>query len=83
MPTLTIRNVDPEARDQIRVHAARHGRLMEAEVRDILNTFARQHKCSPKQLAKQIQKRFKRITASDEIEMPKRQQASNPIVFDE
>jgi antitoxin FitA len=32
MPTLTIRNVDPELREQLRVRAARHGRSMEAEL---------------------------------------------------
>jgi antitoxin FitA len=36
MPTLTIRNVDPELREQLRVRAARHGRSMEAELREIL-----------------------------------------------
>jgi plasmid stability protein len=49
MPTLTIRNIDVEVRNQIRIHAARHGRSMEAEVRDILNTYVRQQQKNPKQ----------------------------------
>jgi hypothetical protein len=36
MTTLTIRNVDPELKEELRVRAARHGRSMEAELRHIL-----------------------------------------------
>ena len=36
MATLTIRDLDDSVRDQLRVRAARHGRSMEAEVREIL-----------------------------------------------
>ena len=36
MPTLTIRNVDPALKEELRVRAARHGRSMEAELRHIL-----------------------------------------------
>jgi antitoxin FitA len=34
--TLTIRNLDDEVRDQLRVRAARHGRSMEEEARVVL-----------------------------------------------
>ena len=36
MTTLTIRNVDPALKEELRVRAARHGRSMEEEIRDIL-----------------------------------------------
>lgn len=36
MATLTIRKIDDELKEKLRVRAARHGRSMEAEVRDIL-----------------------------------------------
>ncbi|MEM7303540.1 MAG: Arc family DNA-binding protein [Pseudomonadota bacterium] len=36
MATLTIRNLDDSVRDQLRVRAAKNGRSMEAEVREIL-----------------------------------------------
>jgi plasmid stability protein len=36
MATLTIRNVDPELRNRLRVRAAEHGHSMEAELRQIL-----------------------------------------------
>ncbi len=36
MAVMTIRNLDDEVRDKLRVRAAQHGRSMEAEVRAIL-----------------------------------------------
>ena len=36
MTTVTIRNVDPALKEELRVRAARHGRSMEAELRHIL-----------------------------------------------
>lgn len=38
MPSVTIRNVPDEVHRAIRVRAARHGRSIEAEMRDILET---------------------------------------------
>jgi len=36
LATLTIRNVDPEVRQRLRVRAAHNGRSMEAELRQII-----------------------------------------------
>ncbi len=36
MPSLIVRNIDVETKERLRMQAARHGRSMEAEVRDIL-----------------------------------------------
>jgi antitoxin FitA len=36
MAAISIRNLDDETRDRLRVRAARHGRSMEAEARAIL-----------------------------------------------
>ncbi len=36
MATLTIRNLDDEVREKLRIRAAQHGRSMEAEVRAVL-----------------------------------------------
>ena len=36
MAVLTIRGIDDEVREQLRIRAAQHGRSMEAEVRAIL-----------------------------------------------
>ena len=47
MATLTIRNVDPALREELRVRAARHGRSMEAELRHTRNRLCiKWHPCS-------------------------------------
>jgi len=38
MPSITVRNLPDEVHRAIRVRAARHGRSIEAEMRDILQT---------------------------------------------
>lgn len=83
MPTLTVRNVDPEVIAQLRIHAAKNGRSMEAEVRDILSTSVRQHKSLPKEMASRIQERFSRIGGVDELDLPARERAPEPSAFKE
>ena len=69
MPTLTIRNVDPELREQLRVRAARHGRSMEAELRQILKDVLGAEKLHPEpNLAEAIRRRFLPLGGADEIE---------------
>lgn len=41
MPSVTVRNVPDEVHRAIRVLAAQHGRSIEAEIRDILETAVR------------------------------------------
>jgi plasmid stability protein len=43
MATLTIRKVSDQARDALRVRAARNGRSMEAEVRELIHAAASHH----------------------------------------
>ena len=40
MPTITIRNLEEQVKQRLRVLAAEHGRSMEAEARDILTREA-------------------------------------------
>jgi plasmid stability protein len=69
MPTLTIRNVDPELREQLRVRAARHGLSMEAELREILKEALGAEKRRPEpNLAEAIRRRFLPLGGVDEIE---------------
>jgi plasmid stability protein len=69
MTTLTIRNVDPELREQLRVRAARHGRSMEAELRHILKEALAAEKRRPEaNLAEAIRRRFLPLGGADEIE---------------
>jgi plasmid stability protein len=68
MATLTIRNVDPELRDELRVRAARHGRSMEAELRHILKEALDTEKRRPElNLAEAIRRRFLPLGGADEI----------------
>jgi plasmid stability protein len=83
MSTITVRKLDPKVHEQIRVHAAKHGRSMEAQVRDILVTYVRQHQSSPKQIAKRIHKRFANIGGVDDVSLPERAKTPGPIAFDE
>ena len=69
MTTLTIRNVDPELREELRVRAARHGRSMEAELRHILKEVLGGEKRRPEpNLAEAIRRRFLPLGGADEIE---------------
>jgi antitoxin FitA len=69
MATLTIRNVDPELREALRVRAARHGRSMEAELREILKVAIVAEKPHPEpNLAEAIRRRFAPLGGADEIE---------------
>ena len=49
--TLTIRNLDESVKHLLRIQAARHGRSMEAEARDILAGAFKPVAVSPPQVA--------------------------------
>jgi len=86
MATLTIRNIDEEVREQIRLQAAEHGRSMEAELRAILSDIARRRKTKPGDVFRRIQKRVSKIGGLEEGELmiPDRdQKMPAPVKFDE
>jgi plasmid stability protein len=58
MSTLTIRNLDPAVKDQLRVRAARHGRSMEAELRVIVTAAVDSERAKEPNLAEAIRRRF-------------------------
>jgi plasmid stability protein len=59
----------PELREQLRVRAARHGRSMEAELREILKEALGAEKQRPEpNLAEAIRRRFLPLGGADEIE---------------
>jgi len=70
MATLTIRDLDDEIRDQLRVRAARHGRSMEAEVRAILRDALARRQFSDG-LGQRIKQRFA-VLGGVELEQPER-----------
>jgi antitoxin FitA len=68
MATLTIRNVDPVLKEELRVRAARHGRSMEAELRHILKEAlgGDKRRVEPN-LAEAIHRRFLPLGGADEL----------------
>jgi plasmid stability protein len=56
--TLTIRNVDVELRERLRVRAAGHGQSMEAELRAILRETLSHEKAGEPNLGEIIRRRF-------------------------
>ncbi|MFN0090763.1 MAG: FitA-like ribbon-helix-helix domain-containing protein [Acidimicrobiales bacterium] len=76
MATFTIRGLDEELRDRLRVRAARHGRSMEAEVREILrDALAEPEPSEP--LGSRIRQRFAAI-GGGELELPARTERPRP-----
>jgi len=67
---LTIRNIDDELKDRLRVRAAQHGRSMEAEVREILSAALEEDEIP---LGTAIRARFADI-GGVELELPDRKQ---------
>jgi plasmid stability protein len=58
MTTLTIRNVDGALKERLRVRAARNGRSMEAELRQILSDTLAPESSRGLNLAEAIRRRF-------------------------
>jgi plasmid stability protein len=78
MSTLTVRNLDDELKTRLRVRAARNGRSMEAEAREILraslSTPARTG------MGTRIHNRFAGL-GLDEITLPPRDELTRPPGF--
>ena len=71
MPTLTIRDVEEEIRNRLRVRAAQHGRSMEAEVREILREALAKAPDETK-LGSRIHQRFASVGGEDLEPAPRR-----------
>lgn len=80
MATLTIRGLDAETRDRLRVRAAQHGRSMEAEVRAILHELL--YSPAPAYgLGSHIHARFAAIGGAD-LDLPSRSDVPRAAVFE-
>jgi antitoxin FitA len=83
MATLTIRNLDDDVKQRLRVRAAQHGWSMEEEVRTVLQASVEQDIISkPGGLATRLMELFKDIDTTG-FELPERTPAPDPIHFDE
>jgi plasmid stability protein len=84
MTTLTIRNVDPALKEELRVRAARHGRSMEAELRHILKeALGGEKRRAEPNLAETIRRRFLPLGAADELEPHPPVPVRDPPQFDQ
>ena len=82
MATLTIRNVDAAVKERLRLRAARHGRSMEAELREIVKVALGAEKTHPElNLAEAIRRRFAPLGGVD-LELPPREFVDEPPAFD-
>jgi antitoxin FitA len=81
MATLTIRNVEPVLKERLRVRAARNGRSMEAELRQILSTTLRGESIGQVNLAEAIRRRFLPL-GGVELEPHPPVPAGNPPLLD-
>lgn len=70
MSTLTIRNLEPAIKDNLRMAAAAHGRSMEEEVRTILRNVLT-HSAAPGGLGSRIHARFSAL-GGVELNLPDR-----------
>jgi antitoxin FitA len=83
MATLTIRNLDDDVKQRLRVRAAQHGHSMEEEVRTILQASVEQDReAKPGGLATRLLDLFKDIDTTG-FELPERTPMPEPISFDE
>ncbi|MGH7076824.1 MAG: FitA-like ribbon-helix-helix domain-containing protein [Acetobacteraceae bacterium] len=82
MAILTIRNVKADLKERLRVRAARHGRSMEAELRQILETtLAEPEEPAPPNLAEAIRRRFAPLGGVD-LDLPQDEFVGPPDGFD-
>jgi antitoxin FitA len=74
---LSIRGLDDEVRERIRLRAARNGRSMEAEVRAILNEAVREGD-GPESLLTALRDRFAALGGVD-LDVPSRHGSARPV----
>lgn len=77
MASITIRNLDDGLKARLRVKAARAGRSMEDEAREILRTALANPDRVPQDLAERIRLRF-HAAGGVELEIPPREQMRRP-----
>jgi antitoxin FitA len=82
MPTLTIRKLDEKIKARLRVQAAKNGRSMEEEAREILRASLSVVESEESGLAESIRKRFAPFHGV-ELRIAKREEMRKPSRFSE
>lgn len=77
MASITIRNLDEQTKERLRIRAARRQRSMEAEARHILRVALAGADSPAESLAGAIRRRFK-DSGGVELELPERQPIRPP-----
>lgn len=81
MASITIRKLDDQTKDRLRVRAAHRRRSMEDEARNILREALARDSAAPANLAEAISKRFRPLGGAD-LELPVREAMREPPPFD-
>ena len=81
MASITIRNLDERIKQKLRIQAARHGRSMEEEVREILRTTLTEAEAPPLNLVLAMRRRFADL-GGVELEIPPREPVREPPGLD-
>lgn len=80
MPAITIRNVDPELKRQLRIRAAAAGHSMEEEARNILRAELAVQDDEPADLYQQIRRHIDPLGGA-ELPLPDREPMREPPAF--
>lgn len=80
MASITIRNLDDALKERLRRRAARHGRSMEDETREILATALADGRRSDSNLAETLRRRFADVGGVD-LQLPAREALRDPPRF--
>jgi plasmid stability protein len=80
MASITIRNLDDDIKQRLRVRAAEHGRSMEEEAREILRRVTGAAE-PPRNLAAAIRARIAAADRTD-LELPEREPMREPPRFE-
>lgn len=82
MASLTIRRLEEETKERLRIRASHHGRSMEEEAREILNLAVVGKRGIEPNLAESIRRRFADI-GGVELEFEPREAMGQPPSFDQ
>lgn len=77
MASITIRQLPENTKRRLRIRAARNGRSMEQEAREILKTALTQSEPPPPDLGEAIRRRFARF-GGVELKIPPREPIRDP-----
>ncbi|MGH8140700.1 MAG: FitA-like ribbon-helix-helix domain-containing protein [Steroidobacteraceae bacterium] len=81
MASMTIRDIDEKLKARLRVQAAKHGRSMEEEARDILKSALSTARSRTTSLVKSIRRRLESSGGAD-LEIPPREPMRDPPKFE-